>query len=266
MKKIAEIFIKEKKYKIDLNNFHDLSIPLGADSKSPSFYDENPLKIEYLKDKHDKIWDVTHGASCNVPVMKLNIHCGSTHTECRSHITREKTYVSEIIDNSFLKCLLISLKPEKSIGKDSYHYKLDSNDLIITKKALNRELDKFKDTNINSLILRTLPNHIDEIIKQNYDNIPNCFFSNEAIEYLISFGIEHLVVDIPSIDKLNDGGALGNHKIFWNIDKEGNNNTITELAIIKNEIEDGLYLLSLNILHVKLDASPSRPLIYPLLK
>jgi hypothetical protein len=59
---------------------------------------------------------------------------------------------------------------------------------------------------------------------------------------------------------------LGNHKIFWNIDKEGNNNTITELAIIKNEIEDGLYLLSLNILHVKLDASPSRPLIYPLLK
>ncbi len=50
------------------------------------------------------------------------------------------------------------------------------------------------------------------------------------------------------------------------LEKEGNNNTITEFALIDNLITDGFYLLSINILNIKLDASPSRPLIYPILK
>ena len=266
MKKIAEITLKEKKYKIDLNNFYDLSIPIKIDSKSPSFYDKNPLKIKYYKDKNGEVWDLKKGASCNVPVIDLNIHCGSTHSECRSHITKESIYISEILDNSFIPCLLISLIPKNDIGNDSYHYNIDNDDFIINQLALEKKLDKFKNSNIKALVVRTLPNDVDEILLKNYDNDPNYFFSNEAIKYLVSFGIEHLIVDTPSIDKLNDGGTLGNHKIFWNLNKKGNKNTITELAIINNDINDGLYLLCINILNLRLDASPSRPLIYPILK
>ena len=266
MKKIAEITLEEKKYKIDLNKFYDLSIPISMDSKSPSFYDEKPLKIKYYKDGNGKVWNLNEGSSCNVPVIDLNIHCGSTHSECRSHITKENIYISDILDNSFIPCLLISLVPQNKLGNDSYHYNIDSNDFIIDKLALYNKLNNFKNSNIKALVVRTLPNDIDEIILKNYDSDPNCFFSNEAIKYLVSFGIEHLVVDTPSIDKLNDGGTLGNHKIFWDLNKKGNKNTITELAIIKNEINDGQYLLCLNILNLKLDASPSRPLIYPILK
>ena len=96
-------------------------------------------------------------------------------------------------------------------------------------------------------------------------------FTHASIEELgvlrsKSLEIDHLIVDLPSIDKFDDRGSLGNHKIFWNLEEKPNYNTITELALIKNEIKDGLYLFSLNMLNLNLDASPSRPIIYPILK
>ena len=266
MKKIAEIKIKDKKYKIDLNKFYDISIPLDANKKPPSFYDENPLKINYYKDQNYKVWSIREGASCNVPVIDLNIHCGSTHSECRSHITKEDLYIYEVLDSSFVECILISVEPENLIQNDSYHYKIDNKDLIITKKILQDSLESLKHDCIEALVIRTLPNIYDKIISKNYNNSNNPFFSNEAIEYLKSLQIKHLIVDLPSIDKIDDGGLLGNHRIFWDLEKGGNNNTITEFALISNSISDGLYLLSINILNIKLDASPSRPLIYPILK
>jgi len=266
MKKIAEIRIKDKNYKIDLNKFYDISIPMDINKKSPSFYDENPLEINYYKDRNHKIWSTKEGASCNVPVINLNIHCGATHSECRSHITREDLYISKVIDSSFIPCILISVEPTNLIGDDSYHCKTDHNDCIITKKILQNNLESFKDSNIEALIIRTLPNIPDKILSKNYNNENNPFFSNEAIEYLKSLNIKHLVIDLPSIDKIDDGGLLGNHRIFWDLEKEGNNNTITEFALIDNSITDDFYLLSINILNINLDASPSRPIIYPILK
>ena len=266
MKKIAEIRIKDKDYKIDLNKFYDISIPIDINKKSPSFYDENPLKINYYKDHNNKIWSTKRGASCNVAVIDLNIHCGATHSECRSHITKEDLCISKVIDSSFIPCILISVEPANLIGNDSYHYEIDDNDYIITKKILQNNLESFKDSNIEALAIRTLPNISNEILSKNYNSESNPFFSNEAIEYLKSLQIKHLIIDLPSIDKIDDGGLLGNHRIFWDLEKEGNNNTITEFALIDNSITDGFYLLSINILNIKLDASPSRPLIYPILK
>lgn len=265
MKKIARINIDNKNYQIDLNKFYDLSIPINTNKKNPQFYDEKPIKISYYKDQNNKVWNIRKGASCNVPIINLNIHCGSTHSECRSHITKEDLYISEVIKDFFIPCALISVRPKRDIGKDTYHHRIDSSDLIITKKMLKDKLNIFKAYNIKALILRTLPNGNDIGANKDY-NQKNPFFSNESIKYLKSLGIKHLVVDLPSIDRLDDGGSLGNHKIFWDLKEEGNDNTITEFAIIKNQIEDDFYLLSLNILNMNLDASPSRPLIYPILK
>ena len=265
MKKIAKIEIGKSVYKIDLNQSYDLSIPIDPNKKSPSFYDKEPLKIKYYNDSK-KVWEMKKGSTCNIPVINLNIHCGSTHTECRSHITKESLNISEIIKDSFIPTILISVKPTESIGDETYHHNLTNKDLIITKSILKNKLEPYKINNINGLIIRTLPNLENEVIIKNYNLQHNAFFSNEAIHYLKSLKIEHLIVDLPSIDKFDDGGLLGNHQIFWDIKKEPNENTITELAFIKNDIKDGSYLLSLNILNINLDASPSRPMIYPILK
>ena len=87
MPNLSTINIEDNNYKIDLNNPIDISIPISS-KYNPSFYDDNPLRIEYFESKN-KVWSTAHKASCNIPILHLNIHCGATHTECRSHITNE---------------------------------------------------------------------------------------------------------------------------------------------------------------------------------
>jgi hypothetical protein len=87
---------------------------------------------------------------------------------------------------------------------------------------------------------------------------------------MIEAGIRHLLVDLPSIDRTFDEGKLSNHRIFWNV-RQGSfetneasftNNTITELIYVPVEVEDGNYLLNLQIAPFAADASPSRPVLF----
>ena len=170
-----------------------------------------------------------------------------------------------ILKDIFTPSTLITVTPSNFIGNETYHYPLDNSDLIIRKTDLEAKLKISDNIFLKSLIIRTLPNP-KNIISKNYNINNNAFFSNEAVCYLKSLGVCNLIVDLPSIDKFDDEGLLGNHRIFWNIDKTPNENTITELAYIKDEIQDGIYLISLNILNLNLDASPCRPLLYKILK
>jgi kynurenine formamidase len=96
------------------------------------------------------------------------------------------------------------------------------------------------------------------------------YFSTEAMEFILSLGIKHMLVDLPSIDRLSDQGKLSNHRIFWNVDQgifETNaatrkNSTVTELIYVPNEVQDGNYMLNLQIAPFESDASPSRPLLF----
>ena len=107
------------------------------------------------------------------------------------------------------------------------------------------------------MIIRTFPNNKSKKYR-NYDSDPAPFFTNDAIDYLQSINIKHLLVDLPSIDKLDDGGQLGNHKRFF---KKGK--TISELLYIPNDLEDGFGFLQIQIPPWQLDAAPSRPIFYP---
>lgn len=90
------------------------------------------------------------------------------------------------------------------------------------------------------------------------------------MEYIVECGVKHLLVDLPSIDRLFDEGKLSNHRIFWNV-KQGSfethaatriNSTITELIYVPNDVADGNYLLNLQIAPFATDASPSRPILF----
>jgi len=76
-------------------------------------------------------------------------------------------------------------------------------------------------------------------------------------------GVKHLLVDIPSVDKEIDGGTLAFHHAFWNVPEQPiTNRTITELIYVPNEVEDGHYILELQVSNFDNDAAPSRPLLY----
>ena len=85
----------------------------------------------------------------------------------------------------------------------------------------------------------------------------------DIIPFLNKHDIKHLIIDLPSVDKENDGGELAFHHKFWNVPSNPNlERTITELAYIPEDIEDGEYILNLQIAPFENDASPSRPILF----
>jgi kynurenine formamidase len=117
-----------------------------------------------------------------------------------------------------------------------------------------------------AIIIRTQPNDIDKEAR-NYSGTNPPYISDEAVAFLVYKGFEHLLIDLPSVDREEDGAKFLAHKAFWKYPGSVRKySTITELIYVANEIEDGLYLLQLNVLNIETDASPSRPILYSLVE
>jgi len=131
--------------------------------------------------------------------------------------------------------------------------------LEIQLKGVNIEL-------LKGIIIRTLPNS-EEKKSRDYMKEKPAFFSIDAMEYLVCLGVQHLLVDTPSVDRLFDDGHLSAHNIFWetkakDLNPNTQNKTITEMIFVPSSVEDGAYLLNLQIPAFVSDAAPSRPIIY----
>ncbi len=146
---------------------------------------------------------------------------------------------------------LISVEPETR-GEDK-----------VISEAILRE--KIQPNETEALIIRTLPNFREKQTKKySHTNWP--YLSEEAAIFLRNSGVKHLLIDLPSVDKEKDGGKLLAHKAFWNYPKNTRfDATITELVYVPNSIEDGDYLLNLQIASFENDASPSKPVLYKFL-
>jgi hypothetical protein len=71
------------------------------------------------------------------------------------------------------------------------------------------------------------------------------------------------------VDREEDEGKLLAHKAFWNVKDVNNLNTdarldctITELIFVDDTIQDGSYVLNLQMASFENDASPSKPILY----
>jgi arylformamidase len=277
---ILSFQIDNQNYQINSDHSVDLSIPLD-------FYGEQPNAFGVEKavskpcEAGSLIGDTRRGGSCNFEQITFIPHCNGTHTECVGHITRERISVRDCLKDAFISSVLISVEPENAFQtSETYPVELNENDRLITRKAIEKKLERLVEKNsqsairnLQSLIVRTLPNNESKKSRAYLENIPP-FFSTEAMRLIVEKGFEHLLVDLPSIDRTFDEGKLSNHRIFWNVEQgsfETNresrtNNTITELIYVANEIEDGFYFLNLQIASFVADAAPSRPLLFEILQ
>jgi hypothetical protein len=81
--------------------------------------------------------------------------------------------------------------------------------------------------------------------------------------FLRKLGVKHLLIDLPSVDREKDEGELKAHKAFWDVDGTIRMDaTITEMIYVPHRIEDGRYLLNLQIAPLENDATPSKPVLY----
>lgn len=247
-------------FQIDLSKPIDISIPLSNTDENPiAWYIEKP-EIEPVK-FGDWTGKVSEGSSTNFNNIFFNPHGHGTHTECLGHITREFYSINQCLKQFFFTAELVSITPENI-----------NDDLIITKNQIQLALNQSALTVFgkirDSLIIRTLPN-LESKKHKNYSKTNPPYLSEEAAIFIREIGIQHLLIDLPSVDREEDEGKLLAHKAFWNVknvttlnDDARLNCTITEMIFLENEIQDGFYVLNLQIASFENDASPSKPILY----
>ena len=237
----------------DLSKPIDISIPLTNSDENPiAWYLEKPIMEPVVFG--DWIGKVSEGSSTNFNNIYFNPHGHGTHTECLGHITREFYSINQCLKQFFFLAKLISVQPE-SVGTD----------FVISKQQIANALNgNFPE----AIIIRTLPNTSDKLSKK-YSKTNPPYLSEEAAVFIREAGIQHLLIDLPSVDREEDGGKLLAHKAFWNVKNTNDlnedariNSTITELIFVPNDIQDGNYLLNLQIGSFENDASPSKPVLY----
>jgi len=237
-------------YTIDPLQFYDISMPFSAQPNAARAWYIDPVKIEPVR-LGDWVGSVKAGGSVNFNNIFFNPHAHGTHTECVGHISKEDFSINNNLKQFFCLASLLTLTPQKR-----------DEDLVIDANLF----EEIKKAKTEAIVIRTLPNTLSKL-SRNYSNSNPPYITSEAMQLLVDFGIKHLLIDLPSVDKEQDGGALAAHHIFWQYpDDTRLDATITEFVFVDNEIPDGVYLLNLQVAPFENDASPSRPLLFPLQK
>jgi hypothetical protein len=164
--------------------------------------------------------------------------------------------------------LLLSVAPEEP-GDEGSEPAPQPTDRLITRRALARAWPAAVPFAPRALVIRTLPNDPGKRARDYTAQTPP-YLSQEAAALLVSRGVLHLVVDVPSIDRAYDEGRLTAHRLFFGLPRGAvqlaaatrPDATITELAFIPDRIAEGAYLLELQVPALTGDAVPSRPLLY----
>jgi len=248
---IATIFHKGREFRVDFFKPIDISMPLHSGAHCTSAWYVKPMALEPVV-MGDWVGDVNRGGSVNFRNITFNPHGNGTHTECVGHISKEFYTINQTLQRFLFTAELVTVLPVQ----------LENGDYVVTRRQLEEQLsDSGKP---EALVLRTLGNGAAKL-STNYSNTNPPYLLLEAVLFLNELGVEHLLFDMPSVDRESDGGKLEAHHAFWNYPEATQlHKTITELIYVPNEVPDGSYLLNLQIAPFENDASPSKPVLYKL--
>jgi kynurenine formamidase len=236
-----------RRYSFQTEKGMDLSISLNP--KGPRAWYVEPMRIEPVRTEQF-LGSVAEGGAVNFRDVYFNPHGHGTHTENVGHIIDTDFPVINSISSSHFFANLISVE-----------LKNEDQDLVVSEESL----EGF-DLNVEALIIRTKPNDHSKMQRQ-YSGTNFPYLTVGAMQQIVDAGVQHLLVDLPSVDREEDGGALAAHHLFWNVPANPNfQKTITELIYVPNEIVDGTYVLNLQVSNFANDAAPSRPMLFGLME
>ena len=247
----AVIEYNSRKITVDISHPIDISIPIDISKKNVNAWYTGGPKISAETQQGYEI-SVANGAVVNYNNITFNPHSHITHTECVGHITKEIHSVNKNLKYFIFLAEVVTIAP-------LFH----NGDFLIGVKQLRTALGNKKR---DAVVIRTLPN-LDDKKSMDYSNTNPTYLSEKAAIYLREKGIKHLLIDLPSVDKEKDEGRLLSHNAFWNTAGDVRMDaTITELIYVPNAVEDGEYLLNLMIAPFENDATPSKPVLYKIMK
>jgi len=255
---ITEIQFEQGPVKIDLSKPLNISIPLRAGPKNVNAWYVEPVRIAAVRTENF-IGSVSEGGSVNFRDIAFNPHGNGTHTECVGHIAEEVFNVNDCFDRYFFKALLVSIAPQKNGRTSEWE---TAEDLVITKEQIKRSIGEQKP---EAVIIRTTPNDPTKRDQQ-YSNSNPPYVQANVMAWLRDIGVQHFLIDLPSVDRELDGGKMLAHRAWWNFPKAPRmKSTITELIFVPNEIPDGQCIIEMQMASFVNDASPSKPVLYQLL-
>jgi hypothetical protein len=250
-----------RRWRVDSLAGFDLAVTLEFDGPQPRFFaaqgaEARPLVVGGFNG------DVARGASCNCSIHMLAPHCHGTHTESVAHVTVNGPTVAALTPARPTLAVLVTVQPVPADGVP---------DPVITRAQLERASSKWAGDPWDALVVRTLPNDPAKARRHYAGPCPAPYFTPDAMRWIVERGVVSLVVDLPSLDRADDDGALAAHRIYWGLAPGERDATaaarrltlVTELAFVPSQLDDGLYLLALQVPAFAADAAPSRPVLHP---
>jgi len=234
----------------------DLSVPVNPHTGLPRAWYKGPATAEPVRSDG---WtgSVAEGGSVNFRDVTFNPHAHGTHTETREHI-RDAFHPIDALARSgalpfLMPALLVEAMPEQ---RSTAH----GNDWVVPMSALESAAPDVQRWAPNALLLRCTTGDV----HRDWSNSNPPYLDAGLAEQLVELGIEHLLIDLPSVDREIDGGVLRAHNAFFGDDPTTRvNATISELLCIPQSASAGPGLLAMQVSPFVNDAAPSRPLWFP---
>jgi arylformamidase len=238
---------------IDTSKGFDISIPLEGNDQNPrAWYVDAPV-IEPVRNEQFT-GSIKEGGAVNFRNIFFNPHGHGTHTECLGHITEEIHSINQNLKESFFTAKLITIEPKSVVNGETIE-----EDFILTEDQFKPLLNGVE---TEAIIIRTTPN--DETKKHfNYSATNPAYIDVKVVHILNKAKVQHLLIDLPSVDRESDGGKLAFHHEFWDVPENPQfHKTITELIYVPDNVPDGDYILNLQTAPFENDATPSRPVLF----
>lgn len=263
-----------RRYSFQTEKGMDLSISMNPNG--PRAWYVEPMRIEPVRTEQF-LGSVAEGGAVNFRDVYFNPHGHGTHTENVGHIVDTDVPVVRSIGSSHYMAKLVTvvlMRQDATQGvsqgasqdlpqdlSQNLETGASQGDWVVDEESL----EGF-DLKVDALIIRTKPNDHSKVQRQ-YTGTNFPYLTISAMQRIVDAGVQHLLIDLPSVDREEDGGELAAHHLFWNVPVEPNfQKTITELIYIPNEIADGMYVLNLQVSNFANDAAPSRPMLFDLVE
>jgi len=260
-----------RRWRADLSCCFDLAIALEFDGPQPRCFTNAPASAAALR-SGAFTGAVASGGSCNCSIHTLAPHCHGTHTECVGHVTADQTPLTQVTPVAPCLAALVTVQPVRlGASGDAAPALSDPADPVVTRQALAISASRWMQVPWTALVIRTQPNEATKRHRQYAGACPAPYFTADAMHWIVARDVASLVVDLPSLDRADDGGALAAHRLYWGLPPGATDARqaararalVTELAFVPEAAADGLYLLDLQVPAFAADAAPSRPVLYP---
>lgn len=225
----------------------DLSIPVEF-GRPRAWYIDGPRREAV--ELGDWVGDVQRDGSVNFFNVHFNPHAHGTHTESLGHVVCETRHAIDLGISPWLAARVVRIAAPQLLTLESL-------------KASSASLFDYQ-----ALVLATQEG---DLSQRDWRQTNPPSIEPAALAWLAEHGIRHLLVDLPSVDPEEDGGALAAHRAFWGLplgsqsasDAAYPEASITELIQVPADCAEGRYMLNLSLAPMQGDAVPSRPILFP---